>query len=215
MIELLLEAFPKHYKSTKRFTESQIHHTTLNLDSFELNDINAVGICNESEGSIVFSNKENRNITIINFEKYLNLFKSDTKVGSGKRCDFIIYDILEPYQNFILTELTRSKEDFLGEHLRDGTKQPGKRAYAVIQLSDSIAKLEAVSEIAQFLELFQSRTGLFAFRLSEENKDNNPVTEMNNAFNRFCEIVPALKTEGMLPYGFEFQQRKYPQPFDL
>jgi hypothetical protein len=145
MIELLLEAFPKHYKSTKRFTESQIHHTTLNLDSFELNDINAVGICNESEGSIVFSNKENRNITIINFEKYLNLFKSDTKVGSGKRCDFIIYDILEPYQNFILTELTRSKEDFLGEHLRDGTKQPGKRAYAVIQLSDSIAKLEAVS----------------------------------------------------------------------
>ena len=94
--------------------------------------------------------------------------------------------------------------------------QIGKRSYAVNQLSDTIKKLSVVPEIKLWIELFQNKTGLFAYRLNDEAIDaNDPVAQMKNAFNQFSVEVPSLETLGLLPMDFVFSQRKYPEVFEI
>ena len=215
MIDLLFEAYPRHYGSSRFIGANQIHHCITDLDHFELSDTIPDGICEDGEGMTVFSNPGKRNISILNIEKYIDLFGNNINAGKGLKCDFLVYNSAKEYDNFICVELTKSREKYLHEYRRDDEMQEGKRAKAVNQLKATINKLLPVPAIREWIANFQHKTGLFAFRLSEETDDKNPVTQMNMAFNRFSKEVPALQTAGELPDGFIFSQRKYPATFKV
>jgi plasmid stabilization system protein ParE len=214
MIEFLIEAYPSHYRSTQKITIEQIHISNTDQEKFELTDsINYSGLSTQGEGIAVFSNPTKYEIEIINFEKYINLFNINTLAGKGKKCDFLLHTKKGIHQCIICAELTKSKEDYLDDHLVYGSIEPRKRAKAVTQLEATINKLADVPEIGRFIEQHETRTGLFAFRLSGDENIGNPVALMNIAFNQFSEVVPELQTEALLPWGFVFSQRKYPAPF--
>ncbi len=215
MIDLLTEAYPRHYKSTKQIEPAQIHHSTTNIERFELNDNVSIGICPNGEGVAIFSNLINRNIELINFENYINLFGSGVNAGKGRKCDFLVYDAPDTPRFFICAELTKSKEKYIEPYTANSKPKSGKRAMAVAQLSESINKLMAVDEINERISLYQNKIGLFAYRLTDESEADSPVSQMNKAFNRFSEEIPALQTTKLLPNDFVFSQRMYPASFDV
>ena len=57
MIDLLLEAFPRHYHLSKIFTIEQLDRVSIGQSIFEICDQNA-GLCNDGEGTLVVPNPE-------------------------------------------------------------------------------------------------------------------------------------------------------------
>ena len=92
MIKLLQTAYPSHYGAKWKDVYSvRFEHTY--LASFAIKD-NKPTIIQDEENSAVslYVNPEGKNITIVDWEAYVNQYTNALCAGEGKKCDFIVYD---------------------------------------------------------------------------------------------------------------------------
>jgi len=102
-----------------------------------------------------------------------------------------------------LNELTKSNEKYIEK--KEGT--------ALQQFKDSIEKL---AKDVKFLGQFEYRVALYSCRLSSTESPNSSLVNQNlAAFNRPTLLNANISQRDVLPQGFVFQQRIYPEPFTL
>lgn len=178
--------------------------TTTKDTNFEIADNDkTLPILNvQGQGQAYFHNPQCINTYIIDFEQYINSFKPNTTAGRGKKCDFILASA-ENCSFIILNELTKSNEKYIEK--KEGT--------ALQQFKDSIEKL---AKDVKFLGQFEYRVALYSCRLSSTESPNSSLVNQNlAAFNRPTLLNANISQRDVLPQGFVFQQRIYPEPFTL
>lgn len=209
MIKLLQTAYPSHYGAKWKDVYSvRFEHTY--LASFAIKD-NKPTIIQDEENSAVslYVNPEGKNITIVDWEAYVNQYTNALCAGEGKKCDFIVYD--DRGDKFILDELTYSQE----KHIIGIGSRIGKRIKARIQLSESINKLYSVPEIQAYISAFEKRIALFSYRIAESSDDEIMSTSMA-AFSAPTRLLGNIEEETpSMPHDFVYHQHIYPNPFEL
>ena len=209
MIRLLQTAYPNHYGAKWKDVYSvRFEHT--DLASFSIKD-NKPTIIQEEENDAVslYVNPERKNITIVDWEAYVNQYSNALYAGEGKKCDFLVYD--DRRDKFILDELTYSQEKYI---IGIGNRI-GKRIKARIQLSDSINKLCSVPEIQNYVSTFERRIALFSYRIVESSDDDIMAASMA-AFSAPTKLLGNIEEETpSMPHGFVYHQHIYPNPFVL
>jgi hypothetical protein len=169
-------------------------------------------ITDKDSGTLVFNNPNGTNIEIIYYDEFACQFSSK-RAGSGKRCDFIM-DIISEV-TVIFVELSNTEEKFIGPFHNISGDQPGKRAYAFDQLKDSVNKLLSIPSVYSYLEQYSRKSGLFGYKLPVISEDEKDL--MQKSFTRFTmpeKIISSIQSvTALLPHGFIFEQRLYPDPF--
>ena len=209
MIKLLHTANPNHYGAKWKDVQSvRFEHT--NLTSIAIKDKKTT-IIQEDENDAVslYVNPEEKDITIVDWEAYVDQYTNALCAGEGKKCDFIVYD--DRRDKFILDELTYSHEKYI---IGIGNRI-GKRIKARIQLSESINKLYSVPEIQNYISAFEKRIALFSYRIAESSDDEIMSTSMA-AFSAPTRLLGDIEEESSsMPHGFVYHQHIYPTPFEL
>ncbi len=186
---------------------------TLYKESFYLSDQKACRMCNTvrpykddcDEENLRVEVKKDEEVTVINFEAFLNQFANALDKYSLKRCDYILVDDTDSHRKFAFCDLTCSASKYV-----EGAT--GKRAKAMLQMKESLKSLLTVDVLNQYVLTFQKKVFLFGWRESPMPKDeprrNDPLANMS-VFNR----TPSSESRTLeyeVFYGFSFIQVKYP-----
>jgi len=204
MLALLTADFCTYYGLPARINISpnDFPHATSTEKRIAIYDNDEI-ICSDNiKENLIIENNNALEITIISYERFHDL----TKITHEDVCDYILYD--SGNSTFSCCELTSCQSDYLETHLVEGKPQPGKRAKAYSQLQTTTNKLSAVPSISAFIRQFRSWTALFAYRLSDNLKQNSSITKSINAFNRNPSSI-----NSNLGNGFYFTQRMYSNSF--
>lgn len=178
---------------------------------FEIKDRQEQIVCPSGTGVSVLSNPQRRLITIVDFENFIGSWRGNA--GTGQRCDFLIYDGTD---YVVFNELSCCRllyvEDQLPEDGNGGLRK-GKRSKAFMQIRESIEKLYAVPQIAEYMDRIPNRVGLFSYRTNDA--ENSIVGNSFRSFGRVKQIFSNIRLEESLPYGFVSEQRIYPDSFEF
>ncbi len=158
------------------------------------------------EGEARFSNPQQKEVYIIDFEHYIDSFKKGSQASKEKKCDFILSS--DKTQNWIVLN-----------ELCTGNNPENKRETAQLQFKSTIEKLcldkkEQVDGNAHFLSQFTYRVALLSYRF-ESSEGESAVAKGISGFNKPTQIAGNVTLEGCLPEGFVWVQCIYPAPFEL
>lgn len=211
MIGLLRNKYAAAHGSTRI---PAVRHEVCNDADFCIMDKMAHIVCASLDGGVgVYDNNSKRyDMTIIDFEDFVNQFKSSNPAGKGKKCDFILYDDRDAY--IILNELSALDAKYLDDHKVDGENKEGKRSHAIRQIQESIDKLIVSPDIRSYMDRRARRIGLFSYRINEA--DNIPK-EIQQSMTKFGMVKNSFSnvSASIFSNGFVFEQRIYPTPFKL
>lgn len=223
MENLLRTALPRHY-GISRNTISILKETSCK-EYFDLSDKVKTMIVNYTEGLASYRNQNRNDISVLNFEKFINQF-DDIAFGRGrKRCDFILFKEHACADNiFILNELTSSVSlESLSKPICDEVGnvifQDGKFQKAEIQLAVSLQTLLDVPEIKAYADTCAKKVCLLSYRIDNENDPSGS----QKAFNRYKAIESkATGSEGALLHqevieslGFEYRRISHEYSYAL
>lgn len=178
---------------------------------FEIRDKTDKIIQYKGDGVSVINNNSLLNVEVIDFEKYIALFKG-TRAGESKMCDFIVNPVAG-HDFIILNELTESASKYIKpfEFPETGERKEGKRAYAQRQLTISIEKFYSVNN---FLDSYKRKVALFSCRLTD-GREGNPMTRSMKAFQSHRKMLSNIRSNIPMPHGFVFEQRIYNKDFKV
>jgi len=213
---LINQFYPKHYAVMR--VHIPILELSIRDNQFSIKD----EICPEpddtgiklsgfNEGTLNILNPGGCSISILEWEKYVSQFNG-IRAGEGKRCDILITD---NQLQIVFCELTETDPLFIEPHTNSYGDQPGKRATAVLQITNSINKVLQVPELSKIINGIKTKTGLFACRYPK------PIVEslINRSFELFNEPLTLISnvsyTAPNLAHDFVFEQRIFPKPFEL
>lgn len=184
---------------------------------FEIRDNCTSIVQSQGAGVSVFSNPQQTEVQIVDFEEYIKGLKTG-QASEGPRCDFIIVptDTREGEDFIILNELTETEPKYLTPFTKPtaGEQKIGKLAEARDrQLTATIDKLSHASGV--FLSQFSKRIALFSYRLPQNSATNNLATESLNKFLSPTQANSNISMPQALPHGFTFEQRIYPESYVL
>lgn len=156
------------------------------------------------KGKARFSNPQQKEIYIIDFEHYIDSFPERTPAREGKKCDFILSD-LETQSWIVLNEL--------------GNNLDNKLDKARLQFKSTIEKLgldkkEQVDGNAHFLSQFTYKVALLSYKF-KSSKGESLVAKGISGFNKPTQIVGNVTSEELFPEGFVWVQCIYLTPFEL
>lgn len=185
------ETTSKEYFEIKDLEESEKSNT--NSDP-----VNIPIIKDENEGVACFYNPKHIATYIVDFEYYINGFRTEAARG-GRKCDFILSNLNNnPF--IILNELKKRKEGYI------------KEEEAIAQLNASIEKLSKGD--VPFLSQFKHKVALLSYRLTDSNSPSL-VAQGIGRFSRSANIGKNISLHAPLQAGFVFEQRIYPEKFEL
>lgn len=218
MENLLRIALPRHYGISRNFIAAL--KETSSKEYFDLSDKADTMIVNYTEGlASSYRNQNHNDISVLNFEKFINQF-DDIAFGRGrKRCDFILFKEHACADNiFILNELTSSVSlESLSKPICDEVGNvifsDGKFQKAEIQLAVSLQTLLDVPEIKDYADTCAKKVCLLSYRID----NGNDPSGSQKAFNRYKAIESkATGSEGALLHqavidslGFEYRRISY------
>ena len=180
---------------------------------FELDDSRRLALCAKGDGDGVFENPRNRDTTVMVYDYEGHILAQNPRhrwcERMGLRCDYLLHDD----RHFVLCEMTRCRERYLGFHNRDGQLVPGKLDHAKDQLFNTLQKLRDVPEINTRIASFAQKTLLFCYRLTANPSlpSSDAMARSHAAFSRPMGIIGNFSQP--LPDGFNFEQRLYNNPF--
>lgn len=144
MESLLKNDFTSHYNLAAS-TVSNICATTTTA-TFELNDDNVLIHTVVNAGVAKYSNPTSAEVTVLNFEAFINSLPDAFKIGKEK-CDLLVYTNTD----FLLNELTDTLPKYVAPYLNTKGPQQGKRQKAITQLYSSLQLIMEVSTIRVFI----------------------------------------------------------------
>lgn len=156
------------------------------------------------EGEARFSNPQQKEIYIIDFEHYIDSFKGGSQASKGKKCDFILSD-LETQSWIVLNELSMGQSEYLAKKEKD----------ARLQFKSTIAKLSLDKTAPKpFLSQFTYKVALLSYKF-KSSKGESLVAKGISGFNKPTQIVGNVTSEELFPEGFVWIQCIYLTPFEL
>lgn len=170
-----------------------------NSPYFEIEDTNTGDILlhtHRGTGMAKFSNRDNLNITVINYEKFITSIQDEPFKQGRKRCDIILSCTTNRY--FILGELKNRK-------LENENSEKKVRKGAKKQLFSSLQTLMSVPHISAYINSkIEKRCCYF-------NRQPSPLINLTviNAFNRLSNIYPdglKMSKPDIEALGFEFYE---------
>lgn len=223
MENLLRTALLRHY-GINRNVITVLRETSCK-EYFDLSDKTSTMIVNHTEGLASYRNQNRNDISVLNFEKFINQF-DDIAFGIGrKRCDFILFKERTDTDNiFILNELTTSVSiESLSKPIYDkaGTVifPEGKFQKAEIQLAVSLQTLLDVPEIKDYADACTKKVCLLSYRID----NGNDPSGSRKAFNRYKAIESKetgsegamLHQEVIESLGFEYRRISHEYSYAL
>lgn len=211
--EYLEGCYPKEKGGAKLY-DYAFRENVITQESFEISDLTDKEKTEEhkpdlqkkpflqqyGKGKARFSNPQQKEIYIIDFEHYIDSFPERTPAREGKKCDFILSD-LETQSWIVLNEL--------------GNNLDNKLDKARLQFKSTIAKLSLDKNTPRpFLSQFTYKVALFSYRF-ESSKGESAVAKGISGFNKPTQIAGNITLERCLPEGFVMVQCIYPAPFEL
>ena len=152
------------------------------------------------KGKARFSNPQQKEIYIIDFEHYIDSFPERTPAREGKKCDFILSD-LETQSWIVLNEL--------------GNNLDNKLDKARLQFKSTIAKLSLDKNTPRpFLSQFTYKVALLSYKF-KSSKEESLVAKGISGFNKPTQIVGNVTSEELFPEGLVWVQCIYLTPFEL
>lgn len=211
MKELLENDFPQYYGVGKRPTA--VEKNTSELE-FDLVDAPMDFLRPVSTGFVSFIN-DGKNLSVINYEGFLNKF-GDTKISKGKhRCDFIMTDTISS-SLCLLCEITSTKGG-VSNLSKPIVKETGKEKVKILvfpggkyekaeqQLLGTLRNIMPVPTIKSFVDAKSRKVCLMGYKIF-------PGNSTQNAFNRGkqMEAEEAGENGAMIPspeieaFGFQY-----------
>ena len=229
MIELLKEKFPVHYNLHNFGVSIPYERTHAKL--FDLEDVDSHFIVCDGMGKVSYLNQNQHQITVINYESFLNQCKGRIFEGR-KRCDFILYSNSGDNNNicFVLNELTSAKGtvDNLTSSIKD--KKTGKVVYkggklekGIQQLLDTLSVLNEVPEISVFVSSFPKKVALLSYIIYSGDSVQIPDSARLAFSTRYLK-VESREAEGNIAelvnlelnkLGFKYYRLCHPHKFNL
>lgn len=197
MLNNLLELnFIAHYRLTTTGTVNVVSTTKTN---FDLND-DAVLVYPTGKGIAKYSNPNNKEVNIVNFESFINSLPR-TFQHRREKCDLIL--CTSDYSYFILSELTNTDPKYVSDFARsDGTFGIGKRSKAISQLKQTLKDISDVSEIDNFIKRHSTKHCCFFNKQSLSPIGISAII----AFSRLSSITPngfKMSNPEIESFGFE------------
>ncbi len=167
---------------------------------FELKDDNNLIYTANGQGIAKCNNVNGRNITVINYESFLNSLPR-TFIQGKEICDLIVYD--NNQQKILFTELTDTCPKYVVPFTNTHGPQTGKRQKAISQLLSSLSLVMKVLSISTFANNYETRCCCFFNKQSMAP----PTIIATAAFNRLGAIVNGglhMPNADIEAFGFEF-----------
>jgi len=203
MEALLKNDFLRHHHIP--FSEIEIVSVKTTASYFELNDrANNIIYFNKDEGFAAFENQNQYEILVINYEKYINLFRAFQQ--GRERCDFILFTFLNN-EYFILSELTDTKPQYVTDFISSGVMKEGKGRKAKSQLLKSLIDLTAVPAINSFVDSFSNKRCCFFSKQAEvpvNAPDPLTATESFNSLNTLLAEGVQMPNQEIESIGFTY-----------
>jgi hypothetical protein len=149
------------------------------LPYFELEDVDTVLTLSsiKDSGTAKYSNLNNLEITIIDYDTFLTNLSHNFRQGKS-RCDAIVYTQNKSY--FLLNELKNRiivNENAFEEVL----------SKAISQMLKTLTLIKSVSSIDAFINSFVEKKCCYC---NKQSKNPSPIIDAPNAFNRLNNLVP-------------------------
>lgn len=174
-------------------------------------------ICSTCDHIILSIDNNNKEITVVEFEKYINQFPARI-ITSKKRCDLLMTDDIS-HNKIVFCDLCCYNERYIGPNA--GIFCPeGKRAKARQQMEESIELFMDINVLNQFVLTYPEKVCLFAYR--EYNTLDQPVSaQRGNAESNMQAMITTASTmsdqfifeNDIMNHNFTFVQIKYPSVY--
>lgn len=234
MIEFFLKnTFPSHYgvdpndvsvpivRKTSPFNEcdQKACDDAANTRYNKINTFNKFDrVCSVCDHIILSINNNNKEIAVVEFEKYIDQFPAQIK-NSRSRCDLLMTDCVS-HEKIVYCDLCCYDERYIGPN--HGNYCPeGKRAKARKQMEESIELFMDIDVLNHFVLTCPEKICLFAYR--EYSSLENPIQAQrgNAESNMQAMITTASTTSGqvisksvIMKYNFTFVQNRYPSVYN-
>lgn len=209
--ELLLNTLPAtyHWKKRVHALESQTF-----WEDFQLNDKRACDNCanigKECEEKVVANFKVSNTVVITyQLEEYFKEYARFYKKAQGNVCDFV--HINSSFQQFVLNEMTCSKQEYVEPYVNSKGRNDGKREKARQQFNNIISLLTDVKEMTDYISLFREKIGLFSWRIPSDG--SNDAEKSMGMFMQPQQSVGNISVLSNLNNDFKFVQQLYPATF--
>ena len=133
------------------------------------------------------------------FESYIDSYTQSNSAGRKEKCDLILTSASD-YNFIVLNELSTGK------------RIENKLEHAIEQFNDSIEKL---SENKFFLLLFKQRIALLSYKLTDTNSSSLVAQSIAKFGLPTRATSKNISLQEVLKRGFVFEQRIYPDEFEL
>jgi hypothetical protein len=145
MKNLLEKDFISHYGLTAKVTVNVV----------STNDADFERVDDAGGGAAKYSNPNNKEVNVINYEKFINSLPVSFQQGREK-CDLIVYT--SDLSFFLLNELTKTQPQYVSDFTqRGGTQRIGKRNKAISQLIQTLADICVVPNIDTFIKQHKTK----------------------------------------------------------
>lgn len=217
MKEILEDFFGVHYNSTKQVTAS----CSIAKGVISLSDTVACADCtmnaSENEGKcdkiVLQCNTQEHEIEVIKLEEFISQYQNLKSIQSKRTCDLLLVD----NRKVAFCELTCSNPKYISSFsMRDGRTKLGKRHIAKEQISNSVALLTSVPQIAEEINMMDSKIGLFAYREKTIRLGDSFDIDSLSKMRDFGTGVEAKVKEPMfsdMGYGFVFTEVRFPDVY--
>lgn len=222
--QLLAERFPHEY-------DLNTDNLKLDISTFDtpfiLTDHKSCNQChlnsqradrNDCNEEILKINPSGKTVSVINFEDYIVQF-CKTKLKVNKRCDYLLFDDSNNHYKIAFCDLTCSEEKWVEKN--KGSYPDGKRAFATLQMMQSIEYLLHEPLLSVAILTFSEKVCIFGWR--EYNVPAVPKVPNRRSFTANVEaflttpsnMAKTLKTDvKCLDHDFHFIQVKYPTEYN-
>ena len=211
LVDFLEKVYPQHFNRKWDGGTMQVRREQHARGRFEIRDGQPRIIQYDGEGVSVIHNTLDMDVEIIDFERYIDMFRN-TDAGMGRKCDFIIAPIAG-YGFIVFNELTESEGQYVRPFTsqKTGEEKEGKLVYAKRQLEASIEKFYSVSD---FLDGYEKRVALFSCRLTDAGGDR-VMSRSLRAFRKPQKIFSNIRGNELSAHGFVFEQRIYDNEYRI
>ena len=192
LMKFLLEDYPRHRgKAPEKVVPPRREEP--HRGTFEIRD-QQDRIIQEPNAGVSVIRWQGEPVEVIDFEGYIKQFGEEGVL----RCDFVISPVAGD-AFIVFNELTESEGQYIEK----------KQQHAWGQLAASI---ERFYEIGNLLDDYQKKVALFSYRLTDEPQ-GHLVMETRGKFRKPQAVVRNIFRHELLPHGFLFERRLYPEPY--
>lgn len=208
METLLRNDFTVHYSLP---VSTAVNSANTTATYFELKDDNTLIYTIIGQGVAKYQNISTRNISVINFESFINSLPR-AFINGKEKCDLIVHDNNNEY--FLLNELTDTLPQYVVPFVNARGSQPGKRQKAISQLLSSLTLIMGVPSITAFVNTHSFRHCCFF----NKQAIAPPTIIATTAFNRLSTITTGgfrMSSPAIEALGFEFWEYSGNQVYNL